>query len=111
MFGRGHLDHFALGMADAESFEEARERLVRAGASDGMVTDFGSVRSVFFVDPDGFEAEIALWQDGPTRTFEDRLQIPYGEGAAVAPGRRVVSPSDGPPDRTGRAARAARCDP
>lgn len=79
MFGRGHLDHFAINMPDAESFEALRTRLVEAGASDGTISDFGSVRSVSFVDPDGCDAEIALWQDGETLTFDQRLQIPYEE--------------------------------
>lgn len=77
MFSRGHLDHFAINVADAESFETLRTRLVEAGASDGTITDFGSVRSVSFVDPDGCDAEIALWQDGDPLVFDERLQIPY----------------------------------
>jgi catechol 2,3-dioxygenase-like lactoylglutathione lyase family enzyme len=76
-FARGHLDHFALNLADRATFEAVRTRLVDAGASDGTITDFGSVLSVSFVDPDGCDLEIALWQDGPTRTFADRQQIAY----------------------------------
>ena len=65
MFERGHLDHIAINAADAESFETMRQRLVAKGASDGMITDFGRVCTVSFLDPDGFDAELALWRDEP----------------------------------------------
>jgi catechol 2,3-dioxygenase-like lactoylglutathione lyase family enzyme len=77
LFGRGHLDHFGINVADSETFAIVRKRLVDAGASDGMITDFGRLRSVSFVDPDGCEGEVALWQDGEILRFEDRIQIPY----------------------------------
>ena len=60
MFGRGRLDHLALEAASLEAFETVRERLVDAGASDGFVTDFGPVLSVFFRDPDGLECEVCV---------------------------------------------------
>jgi catechol 2,3-dioxygenase-like lactoylglutathione lyase family enzyme len=77
LFGRGHLDHFGVNVADAETFEAVRERLVDAGASDGTITDFGVLRSVSFVDPDGCDSEVALWQDGEVLRFDDRIQIAY----------------------------------
>lgn len=58
MWGRGRLDHFGLQAASAASFETIRQRLIEHGASDGGVNDFGSVRSVFFRDPDGLEGEV-----------------------------------------------------
>jgi catechol 2,3-dioxygenase-like lactoylglutathione lyase family enzyme len=79
IFDRGHLDHLAIGVADAEALEHARWRLVEAGASDGTIQDFGSVRSVAFRDPDGFEGEVALWCDGPPRTFDERILIPISD--------------------------------
>jgi catechol 2,3-dioxygenase-like lactoylglutathione lyase family enzyme len=60
MFGRGRLDHLALQAASLPAFETIRERLIAAGASDGFVTDFGPVLSVFFRDPDGLEAEVCV---------------------------------------------------
>ena len=60
MWGRGRLDHFGLQAASAESFEAIRRRLVERGASDGNVNDFGSVRSLFFRDPDGLEGEVLV---------------------------------------------------
>jgi catechol 2,3-dioxygenase-like lactoylglutathione lyase family enzyme len=60
MFGRGRLDHLALQAASIESFDTIRDRLVARGASDGFVTDFGPVLSLFFVDPDGLEAEVCI---------------------------------------------------
>ena len=58
MWGRGRLDHFSLQAACATSFDTIRERLMKRGASDGNVNDFGSVRSLFFRDPDGLEGEV-----------------------------------------------------
>jgi catechol 2,3-dioxygenase-like lactoylglutathione lyase family enzyme len=60
MFGRGRLDHLALQAASIEAFDQIRTRLIERGASDGFVTDFGAVLSVFFRDPDGLEAEICV---------------------------------------------------
>lgn len=60
MWGRGRLDHFGLAAASKKAFETIRERLVKAGASDGTVNDFGTQWSMFFRDPDGLEGEVLL---------------------------------------------------
>ena len=60
MFGRGRIDHMGLQAASVEAFDVIRERLVACGASDGFVTDFGPVLSVFFRDPDGLEGEVCV---------------------------------------------------
>lgn len=74
MFDRGHLDHLAIDVGDVETFQLLRTRLVDAGASDGTITDFGAVRCVWFEDPDGMGAEIAIWSDGDPLAFGDRRQ-------------------------------------
>ena len=63
MYGRGRLDHFGLNARSREDLEEVRQRLMRLGASDGTVTDFGKQVSVFFRDPDGLEAEVVWIKD------------------------------------------------
>jgi catechol 2,3-dioxygenase-like lactoylglutathione lyase family enzyme len=60
MFGRGRIDHLGLQAASKDAFDEIRRRLVAAGATDGFVTDFGPVLSVFFRDPDGLEGEVCV---------------------------------------------------
>jgi len=60
MFGRGRLDHFALQAASLGAFEEIRDRLMARGAADDFVTDFGSMLSIFFRDPDGLEGEVCV---------------------------------------------------
>ena len=60
MFGRGRLDHFALRAASLQAFEQIRDRLMAAGAADDFVTDFGSMLSIFFRDPDGLEGEVCV---------------------------------------------------
>ncbi len=60
MFGRGRLDHIGLRAASFEGFAEIRRRLIELGATDGFVTDFGPVLSLFFTDPDGLEGEVCV---------------------------------------------------
>jgi catechol 2,3-dioxygenase-like lactoylglutathione lyase family enzyme len=60
MFGRGRIDHLALQAGSIEAFDAIRKRLMERGASDGFVTDFGPILSVFFRDPDGLECEVCV---------------------------------------------------
>jgi catechol 2,3-dioxygenase-like lactoylglutathione lyase family enzyme len=60
MFGRGRIDHLGLNAASVEAFDTIRRRLVDRGASDGFVTDFGPILSLFFRDPDGLEGEVCV---------------------------------------------------
>jgi catechol 2,3-dioxygenase-like lactoylglutathione lyase family enzyme len=60
MFGRGRIDHLGLQAASKEAFDEIRRRLMERGATDGFVTDFGPLLSVFFRDPDGLEGEVCV---------------------------------------------------
>jgi catechol 2,3-dioxygenase-like lactoylglutathione lyase family enzyme len=60
MFGRGRIDHLGLQAASVEAFNTIRERLIERGATDGFVTDFGSILSLFFTDPDGLEGEVCV---------------------------------------------------
>lgn len=60
MFGRGRLDHLALEAASIDAFDEIRQRLLDREATDGFVTDFGPVLSLFYRDPDGLEAEVCV---------------------------------------------------
>jgi catechol 2,3-dioxygenase-like lactoylglutathione lyase family enzyme len=53
MFQRGRLDHFALNAASEEAFRQLRRRLMLERASDGAVTDMGSLLLFSFTDPDG----------------------------------------------------------
>lgn len=54
-------------MAELNVFEladntehERRRRLIARSATDGFVTDFGHILSLFFRDPDGLEAEVCV---------------------------------------------------
>jgi catechol 2,3-dioxygenase-like lactoylglutathione lyase family enzyme len=60
MFGRGRLDHMGLQAASLDAFTLIRGRLIGCGATDGFVTDFGPVLSLFFTDPDGLEGEVCV---------------------------------------------------
>jgi catechol 2,3-dioxygenase-like lactoylglutathione lyase family enzyme len=60
MFERGRLDHLGLQAGSLDAFDTIRDRLIAGGASDGFVTDFGQVLSLFFRDPDGLEGEVCV---------------------------------------------------
>ena len=60
MFGRGRIDHLGLQAASLQAFDAIRDRLIEGGASDGFVTDFGPILSLFFRDPDGLEGEVCV---------------------------------------------------
>lgn len=60
MWHRGRLDHFGLHASSYAAFATIRERLIAQGASDGVVSDFGSAYSMFFRDPDGLEGEVLV---------------------------------------------------
>jgi catechol 2,3-dioxygenase-like lactoylglutathione lyase family enzyme len=60
MFGRGRLDHVGLHAASLDAFDTIRDRLMARGSTDGFVTDFGPVLSLFFTDPDGLEGEVCV---------------------------------------------------
>ncbi len=83
MFGRGRLDHLAFQAASVDAFDEIRRRLMAKGATDGFVTDFGTIYSLFFRDPDGLECEVAV--RSPT-------QGPGGGPGTPAPGYEAGVP-------------------
>ena len=60
MFGRGRIDHLGLRAPSLEAFDTIRDRLIERGCTDGFVTDFGPVLSLFFRDPDGMEGEVCV---------------------------------------------------
>jgi catechol 2,3-dioxygenase-like lactoylglutathione lyase family enzyme len=60
MFGRGRIDHMALQASSLDAFHTIRDRLIARGATDGFVTDFGPILSLFFRDPDGLECEVCV---------------------------------------------------
>jgi catechol 2,3-dioxygenase-like lactoylglutathione lyase family enzyme len=60
MFGRGRIDHLGLQATSIDAFDTIRERLIERGATDGFVTDFGRIYSLFFTDPDGLEGEVCV---------------------------------------------------
>ena len=60
MFGRGRIDHMGLEAESVAAFDTIRDRLIACGATDGFVTDFGEILSLFFRDPDGLEGEVCV---------------------------------------------------
>lgn len=58
------VDHVALAAPDEEVLESLRRRVMAAGACEGEVSDFGSILSVWFKDPDGMEMEVCCFKAG-----------------------------------------------
>jgi predicted lactoylglutathione lyase len=65
MFQRGRLDHFALNAASEDAFRELRRRVVAAWASNGVVTDMGSLLIFTLNDADGGAHEV-VWMKPDT---------------------------------------------
>lgn len=82
MFGRGHVDHFAINASDDKSFWELHRRLVQRSCTTGDVSDFGPVIGFDFTDPDGMTCEVDLVLD-PTLAGNHPPQ-PYAETARLA---------------------------
>jgi catechol 2,3-dioxygenase-like lactoylglutathione lyase family enzyme len=82
MFERGRIDHFALNVADAATFERLRSVMLERGISDGIVTDFGVMRVVSFTDPDGHTLELAHWVGGDDPSHIDPTKATDAERTA-----------------------------
>ena len=63
----GRLDHIGLRAASLDHFADIRKRLTDAGATDGIITDFGRKLSLFFRDPDALEGEVLVPNPAPGR--------------------------------------------
>jgi catechol 2,3-dioxygenase-like lactoylglutathione lyase family enzyme len=93
MFERGRLDHLALQASSMETFDIVRTRLMERGATDGFVTDFGPVLSLFFVDPDGLECEVCI----PSPDYVPGVNHPPGTPSLRYHTAEEARPAPGPP--------------
>jgi catechol 2,3-dioxygenase-like lactoylglutathione lyase family enzyme len=69
MFGRGHIDHFALNVPTESAFQIIRRKLIAGCMSDGAIFDLGPVRSLAFSDPDGMHVEVCIILDTALQGF------------------------------------------
>ncbi|MBV9914905.1 MAG: hypothetical protein JO153_00260 [Solirubrobacterales bacterium] len=90
MLERGRVDHFALHVADRETFERLRAHLVARGVSDGTVTEFGIVRVLTLTDPDGHAVELAHWDGGVDPADLDFSRATDAELIARRPSRQRI---------------------
>ena len=88
MFGRGRIDHLGLQAASLDAFDTIRARLIERGCTDGFVTDFGPILSLFFRDPDGLEGEVCV-------TNPDAEPGVYNPPGTPAAGYPVIKQPDG----------------
>lgn len=72
--GAGQTHHFALAVADDESQQMWREKLIRAGLSVTPVLDRVYFKSIYTRDPDGHIIELATLGPG-FMVDEDRASL------------------------------------
>ena len=63
MGGRGAIDHYAIAVESLGVLEEAKQRLIDAGADIGEIQRLGNEWSLFFRDVDGMELEVCAPAD------------------------------------------------
>ncbi len=80
-----HFDHVALNVPDEEALHELQRRLQASNCEVTDVIDHGSVRSIYFSDPNGIALEASWWVHDPTlrpadynddRQFADSNPVP-----------------------------------
>ena len=55
------FDHLALNLPDENALHDLRQRLMSAGCEVTEIVDHGTVRSVYFTDPNGIALEASWW--------------------------------------------------
>ena len=79
------FDHLSLALADEEALLRLRDRLKEHNCEVTDVVDHGTLRSIYFSDPNGIALEASWWTADPTgrpvdyddeRFFADRDPVP-----------------------------------
>jgi catechol 2,3-dioxygenase-like lactoylglutathione lyase family enzyme len=65
------FDHLALNLPDENALHDLRRRLTDAGCEVTDIIDHGSVRSVYFTDPNGIALEASWWVRDVTGLADD----------------------------------------
>lgn len=65
------FDHLALNLPDENALHDLRRRLTDAGCEVTDIIDHGSVRSVYFADPNGIALEASWWVRDVTGLADD----------------------------------------
>jgi catechol 2,3-dioxygenase-like lactoylglutathione lyase family enzyme len=72
-----HFDHLALNLPNERALHQLRQRLTSANWDVTDIVDHGSVRSVYFTDPNGIALEASRWvrdaTSQPTNYRDDQL--------------------------------------
>jgi catechol 2,3-dioxygenase-like lactoylglutathione lyase family enzyme len=99
------FDHLALNLPDEDALHDLRRRLKSAGGEVTDVIDHGSVRSIYFTDPNGIALEASWWVLDPTgrssdygddRFFADANPVPAFQELLKATGGRTSVSSTQP---------------
>lgn len=74
------FDHLALNMPDEEALNELQRRLKAVDCEVTDVVDHGTMRSVYFTDPNGIALEASWWVHDPTGQPVDYAdQVAFGD--------------------------------
>jgi catechol 2,3-dioxygenase-like lactoylglutathione lyase family enzyme len=78
------FDHLALNLPDENALHELRQRLTEADCEVTDIIDHGSVRSVYFSDPNGIALEASWWVRDVTGRAADYDDQRFGDPNPVA---------------------------
>lgn len=107
------FDHVALNLPDEDALHDLQQRLKGADCEVTDIVDHGSVRSVYFTDPNGIALEASWWvldatgrsaDYGDDRFFADPNPVPALQELQNT-GNLTTVPSTASPDHTHRAHR------
>ena len=73
------FDHLALNLPDEDALHDLRQRLADADCEVTDIIDHGSVRSVYFTDPNGIALEASWWVRDVTGKASDYDDGVYGD--------------------------------
>jgi len=69
------FDHLALNLPDEHALHALRQRLHNADCDVTDIVDHGTVRSVYFTDPNGIALEVSWWVHDPTTQPADYYDL------------------------------------
>ena len=84
------FDHLSLGLDDEEALLALRSRLKEHDCEVTEVVDHGTMRSIYFTDPNGIALEASHWTVDPTRRTTDLSdRVLYADPDPVAAVREL----------------------
>lgn len=87
------FDHLSLALADEDALLRLRERLKEHDCEVTDVVDHGTLRSIYFTDPEGIALEASWWVSDPTARPADYGDTTYFSDPDPVPAVRELAES------------------